>query len=264
MILQLCWKKFYKLVYILASTMPQSARTIVVQNGPYCLQGKLHGCELQYWTLEICFVSNCLKFQTGTDRWIWSLGDFFNSYNPFAFAILVPILPYLQSGSALERSWMRLQNCRKLCEHCSSTQILPTFLVAAKKWPSCDEKCWLMLWQHTFFNPSQSYPPLHWKSEQSSTSAPSCHKCFPHPSAMVGCCWCCWLIQKHADCLSHKKGQGVACWSLAPGNKTWNAEMPGKIGKRCFSKKSIKIPKERTPIYEIKNHLEYSSNIQKF
>ena len=42
------------------------------------------------------------------------------------------------------------------------------------------KKCWLMLCQHTFFNPSQSYPPLHSKSEQSSTSAPSCHKCFPH------------------------------------------------------------------------------------
>ena len=94
-----------------------------------------------------------------------------------------------------------------------------------------------MLCQHTFFNPSQSYPPLHSKSEQSSTSAPSCHKCFPHPMKHYETMVVddvliesveqmqVMLMQKNhgEDRLSHKEGQGVARWSLAP---VRNAEMP--------------------------------------
>ena len=126
--------------------MPQSARTIVVQNGPYCLQRKLHGCELQYWTLEIWCVSNCLKFQTGTDRWIWSLGDVFNSYNPFAFAILVPHTAILAkwfcfgtlvNAVAFLSAFRIAGSCVNVAAVHRSCQ---AGLLLLKKWPSCDNE----------------------------------------------------------------------------------------------------------------------------
>ncbi len=215
MILQVCLKKFYKFVYIWASTMPKSAWTIVVQNGPYCLQRKLHGCELQYWTLEICVVSNsnCLKFQTGTDRWIWSVGDVFNSCNPQSWQKISFTLqfwyPYCHTFLAKWFCFGTLMNAVAFlsafriagsCVNIAAVhRFYQLFLLLNIVWPSCDKRCWLMLWQHTLFNPSQSYPPLHSKSEQSSTSAPSwSHKCFPHPWIMI-------LVVLDHGCKNHAK-----------------------------------------------------------